>query len=64
MGRNKDLRKWIAGQQRVIEKHEAKICQEKAKPVSDGLAIAFWLHEIEVVRGRIDVLTRRLKRDW
>jgi hypothetical protein len=64
MGRNKDLRKWIAAQQRVVAKHEAKIRQEKAKPVPEESVINFWSHEIKVANDRITLLTRRLKRDW
>jgi len=64
MGRNKDLRARIAGQQRVIEKHENKIRQERLKPLADEGLISGWQREIEAAKTRIQHLTRRLKREW
>ena len=64
MGRNKDLRKKIAGQERVIADHVAKIHRENGKPHPDDDAIRGWEREIEAARRRLEILTRRLKREW
>ena len=64
MGRNKDLRKKIAGRQRVIERHEEKIRIEPSKPHPDESLIAHWRSEIEAVREKITELTRCLERKW
>ena len=64
MGRNKDLRKAIAGQKRVIERHEAKIRAERMKARPHEQSIAGWRREIEAANSRIAKLIRRLKRGW
>jgi hypothetical protein len=64
MGRNKDLRKKIAGRQRVIERHEEKIRLELSKPHPDESLIAHWRIEIEAAREKATELTGRLERNW
>ena len=64
MGRNKDLRKKIAGRERMIERHEEKIRIELSQPHPDESLIAHWRSEIEAVKEKITELTRRLERNW
>ena len=64
MGRNKDLRKKIAGRRRMIREHEEKIRFELSKPCPDEFLIAHWRSEIKVVEETIIALTRRLERNW
>jgi hypothetical protein len=47
MGRNKDLRKLIAGYRRQLEIHEAKLVEERAKPIPDEGLIGKWQREIK-----------------
>jgi len=64
MGRNKDLRKRVAGHQRVIDAHETKIRLERAKSQPNEELIKGWEDEIEVQRRAMAKLTQRLKREW
>ena len=64
MGRNQDLRRKIAGREKVIEEHEEKIRRERMKPASDESLIDHWQREIDARRSEIARLTRRLKRAW
>ena len=64
MGRNKDLRKKIAGHQRVIELHEEKIRRQRTKDHPDEELIAGWLEEIARHKKAIEHFSRRLKREW
>ena len=64
MGRNKELRKKIAGCQRVIDSHEEKIHSEYLNPQPDEAMIGGWRREIEVQKTKITRLIRRLKSDW
>ena len=64
MGRNKELRKKIAGLDRSIQIHQQKVDEERAKPVSDETDIEHWQSEIETFRKRKERLTRRLLREW
>lgn len=64
MGRNQDLRRRIAGLERVIEAHELKIRQERMKPNPDEGVMAGWKAEMEGHRKVIQKLIRRLKREW
>jgi hypothetical protein len=64
MGRNKDLRKKIAGHRRVIELHEEKIRQQRSKEHPDEDLVAGWLDEIAKHKKAIEHLGRRLKREW
>jgi hypothetical protein len=64
MGRNKDLRRKIAGRRRVIERHEEKIRAELSKPRPDESLIEHWRSEIQAVKERIADLRRRLESNW
>jgi len=64
MGRNKDLRKRIAGWQRVIEAHVEKIQQERSRPHPSEDLIVGWEREIETQRRAIGRAMRRLRREW
>ena len=64
MGRNKDLRKKIAGLEAMIVKHEVKIRKEIISGQPDEGSIAGWKREIQVMRESVLRLTRRLKREW
>jgi len=64
MGRNKDLRKKIAGCQAMILKHEEKIRAELVKDYADESLIASWQREVRAWSETIARLTRRLRRDW
>jgi hypothetical protein len=64
MGRNRDLRRKIAGRERVVEEHEKKVRRELTKLEPDELLIAHWQREIENWKRKILHLTRRLKREW
>jgi peptidoglycan hydrolase CwlO-like protein len=64
MGRNKNLRKKIAGHQRVIDDHEEKIQLEWTKANPDESQIAQWQREIEAAKKSIVRATRRIRREW
>jgi hypothetical protein len=64
MGRNKELRKKIAAQRVVAEKHEEKIRREREKPEPDEGVIRTWQREIAAARNKLDSLTRRLRKEW
>ncbi len=64
MGRNKDLRKRIAGLEDIIVAHEVKIRAELAKANPDETLIASWEREIATWKATVARLTRRLKRNW
>ena len=64
MGRNKDLRKKIAGRRRMVQRHEEKIRRELAKPHPDESLIEHWRNEIQAVKVKVAELTRRLERNW
>jgi len=53
VGRNLDLRRRIAGSQRMIEEHENKIRRERIKTQPDEDLIAHWQHEIEVRKQQV-----------
>ena len=48
----------------MIERHEAKIRGELAKPHPDDSLIAHWRSEIVAVEEKVTELIRRLERDW
>jgi hypothetical protein len=50
--------------QEIITKHEAKILSELEEDHPDESQIASWQREIDVWKGTVARLTRRLKRDW
>jgi hypothetical protein len=62
MGRNKQLRKRIAGQLRVIAPHQEKIEQELLKPAPDMGFIRKWEREIDIARRKVRKLEERLGR--
>ena len=64
MGRNKRIRKDLAGLERALRKHEEKIEAERAKPIPNSKRIAHWEAEIRSFRKQMDRLLRRLRRDW
>lgn len=64
MGRNKDLRRKIAGRQRMIQTHEEKIRRELLKPHPDESLVAYWQSEMKVWKAQVIHLNRRLERDW
>jgi hypothetical protein len=64
MGRNKDLRKRIAGYEKVIARHEEKIRAELANESPNELRIAGWRREIRVWEEIVIRLSRRLNREW
>ncbi len=64
MGRNRQMRRKIAGRERVIDRHQEKIRAESAKAHPDDLLIDGWKREIEIHRKAIEKLVRRLKREW
>jgi hypothetical protein len=64
MGRNRELRKKIAAQEKVVEVHEERIRQERMKAQPDEGVIRTWQREVAAARKQIDSLTRRLGREW
>ena len=64
MGRNQDLRRKIAGRERIVEEHEEKIRRERMKPEPDEALIEYWRREIEARQKEVAHWTRRLKRTW
>jgi hypothetical protein len=64
MGRNRDLRKKIAGEERTRLDHERKLRLESARAEPDTELIKFWRREINAATKRIARLTRRLERHW
>ena len=64
MGRNQDMRRKIAGRQKVVEEHEEKIRRERMKSAPDEALINHWQREIDGRRNEIARLHRRLKRLW
>ncbi len=64
MGRNRELRRKIAAQEKVVEIHEDRIRQERAKSNPDEGVIRTWQREVAAARKKIDLLGRRLKREW
>lgn len=62
MGKNKDIRKQIAGLKRNILKHQSKIREEMKTDFPDEGLLRKWKGEIERDENRIEFLGRRLKR--
>ncbi len=62
MGRNKQLRKRMAGQRKVIARHEQKIRAELGKPTPDFDYIREWEREIDVARKAVRKLREQLER--
>ena len=63
MGRNKDLRKKIEGNRRMVREHRAKIAQERQSPNPRDFLIAYWEKRIRQVELRILHLEEELRRD-
>lgn len=59
MGRNKQLRKRIAGQLRVIAAHQEKIKAELRKPTLDRDYIRKWEREIDIAREKVAKLSEQ-----
>jgi len=62
MGKNKQLRKRIAGQLRVIARHEDKIEAELRRLTPDLGYITKWRHEIDIARENVRKLSEQLEK--
>ena len=62
MGRNKQLRKRIAGQLRVVAEHQEKIEAELRRPAPDSGYIRKWHREIDVARKNVRKLSEQLEK--
>jgi hypothetical protein len=62
MGRNRQLRKRIAGQCRVIASHQEKIEAELRKPTPDLGYIRKWEREIDMARNNVRKLEEQLEK--
>ena len=62
MGKNKQTRKRIAGQQRVIRQHEDKIAQELQKDEPEILLIRKWERDIDKAQKLMRELEGKLMR--
>jgi len=62
MGKNKQLRKRIRGQHRVIERHQIKIDNELRKNAPDAGLIRKWESEIDIAREAVRKLEQRLEK--
>jgi hypothetical protein len=62
MGRNKQLRKRIAGQLRVVATHQEKIEAELHLPTPDWGYIMKWQREIDIARKNVRKLSEQLEK--
>jgi len=62
MGRNKQLRKRIAGQLRVIAAHREKIEAELHRSTPDSGYITKWQREIDIARKNVRKLSEQLEK--
>jgi hypothetical protein len=62
MGKNKQLRKRIRGQQRVIATHEEKIEAELRRPTPDLGYVRKWHREIDTARKNMRKLSQQLEK--
>jgi hypothetical protein len=62
MGKNKQLRKRIAGQLRVIATHDKKIEAELRRPTPDSSYIRKWHREIDIARRNVRKLSEQLEK--
>ncbi len=62
MGKNKDVRKRIAGQLRTISRHQKKVQNELDKLTPNLGYIRKWEKEIDIARKRVRELEERLGR--
>ena len=60
MGRNQQLRKRIAGQQRVIREHEDKIAEELQRGAPDIRLIRKWERDIDKAQKLMRDLEEKL----
>ena len=62
MGRNKHIKKEIAGYERTIWRHRLKIENELKKDFPDHQLLEKWRKDIKRAEARIEVLISRLER--
>ena len=62
MGKNKRLRKRIAGHWRTVAEHRAKIARELAKPNPNALTIRKWEKDIDIALHTVRKLEERLEK--
>jgi len=62
MGRNKHIRKRIAGQQRVIREHEDKIAEELRQSTPDIRLIRKWERDVDKAQRLMRDLEEKLAR--
>lgn len=62
MGKNKQLRKRMAGQLRVITNHQKKIESEFRKPAPDMGRISKWEREIDTAWNNMRKLAEQLEK--
>jgi hypothetical protein len=62
VGKNRQLRKRIAGQQRVIREHEDKVAQELRKRTPDIRLIRKWERDIDKAQKLMRELEQKLAR--
>jgi len=62
MGKNKQLRKRIAGQLRVIAAHQEKIEAELSQATPDSGYITKWQREIDIARKNVRKLSEQLEK--
>ncbi|PYV35639.1 MAG: hypothetical protein DMG22_01735 [Acidobacteria bacterium] len=62
MGKNKQLRKRIAGLLRNVRRHEEKIEAELRKPVPDSSYIRKWEREIDTALKTVRELEEKLEK--
>ncbi len=64
MGRNKQLRARLAGVERKLAQHEAKIRAELGASLPDLGLVKGWRREISAWEKERERILRRLNRDW
>jgi hypothetical protein len=62
VGKNKQVRKRIAGQQRVIRQHEDKIAEELRRSTPDIRLIRKWERDIDKAQKLMRELEQKLAR--
>ena len=62
MGRNKQLRKRIAGQLRVMAAHQEKIEAELSQATPDSGYIRKWRREIDIAQKNVRKLSEQLEK--
>jgi uncharacterized protein (DUF1800 family) len=64
VGRNRQLRVRLAGVEKKLSEHEAKIRAELGSPLADPARIKGWQREISAWEKERERILRRLNRDW